>query len=65
MTTVKTLIEWLEKLDDHTEVDVVKFNGIGDSVDAMYEPIVLSFEKGNVHLGLDGDTPYVRLGEII
>jgi hypothetical protein len=64
MTTVKTLRKWLKNYDDDVEVDVVVVKSNDGEVEITFEPISLSLESGNIHLGLDGKTKYMRLGAV-
>ena len=63
MMTGKTLRKWLKDYEDY-EIDVAHYKGEGDTMECFYEPLDVSFVAGNAHIGLDGETKFMRLGMI-
>tara|TARA_R110002020_G_scaffold21429_5_gene72810 strand:- start:6717 stop:6965 length:249 start_codon:yes stop_codon:yes gene_type:complete len=60
---VKTLVNWLKDYKEY-EIDVVRYVGEGKTMECFYEPLDTSFIDGNVQIGLDGETKFMRFGII-
>ena len=65
MTTVKQLRKWLKSYDDSTEIDIVKVIDFEGEIQVLCEPLDISLVSGNIHIGLEGETKFIRLGAII